>query len=239
MSDINRRQFVKLGLAGAAAVSLAGAGTVRAADAVALPPLPWAENALEPYISARTISFHYGKHHAGYVKKVNKAVAGTQLAGKSVEDILLTLTGKQPIQIKGRQSLFQNAAQVYNHTFYWNSLKPGGGGAPKGELAKAIEKSFGSLDKCKAWLAQAAGAQFGSGWAWLYVDKTGRIVAGRTPNAATPFTRRVKPLLTIDVWEHAYYLDYQNRRGDYVKAVIDNLLNWDMAAERFAAKGRG
>ena len=235
MSDMDRRQFVKFGLVGAAAVSLAGAGTVRAADSVALPPLPWAENALEPYISARTISFHYGKHHAGYVKKVNKAVAGTQLAGKSVEEILLTLTGKQPIQIKGRQSLFQNAAQVYNHTFYWNSLKPGGGGAPKGELAKAIEKSFGSLDKCKARLALAAGKQFGSGWAWLYVDKTGRIMAGRTPNAATPFTRGLKPLLTVDVWEHAYYLDYQNRRGDYVKAVIDNLLNWDMAAERFAA----
>lgn len=189
-----------------------------------LPKLPWAENALEPAISAKTISFHYGKHHAGYVNKLNDLLKGTDLADLKLDELVKKLAGD-----KDKTAIFNNAAQDWNHTFYWNSLKPKGGGKPTGKLAELIDKSFGGYDKFKEQLATAATGQFGSGWAWLIVDGD-KLAIVKTPNADTPLTSGKKCLLTVDVWEHAYYLDYQNRRPDYVTAVIDSLLNWDFAA---------
>jgi Fe-Mn family superoxide dismutase len=194
-----------------------------------LPPLPYADDALAPVISAQTISFHYGKHHKTYVDNLNKLIAGTDLEGQSLEKIVLASAGKAD-----RAGIFNNAAQVWNHTFYWNSLSPKGGGAPKGKLAEKVE-ALGGLDKVKTDLANAAVGRFGSGWAWLVADGDAvKIVT--TSNAEVPLTQGQTPLLTIDVWEHAYYLDYQNRRADHVKAVIDKLLNWDFAAENLAKR---
>ncbi|NLZ17154.1 MAG: superoxide dismutase [Desulfobulbaceae bacterium] len=189
-----------------------------------LPELPFADDALEPVISAKTLSFHHGKHHKAYVDNLNKLIEGTDLAGKSLEDIIKATAGKQD-----KAGIFNNAAQVWNHTFYWNSLKKDGGGEPPAELKKKIDGAFGSFDNFKKEFANAAVTQFGSGWAWLVTDGTAlRIV--KTGNAEVPFTDTgLKPLLTIDVWEHAYYLDFQNRRPDYANAVIDKLLNWDFA----------
>lgn len=189
-----------------------------------LPELPFAEDALEPVISAQTLSFHHGKHHKAYVDNLNKLIEDTDLACQSLEDIIRATAGKQD-----KAGIFNNAAQVWNHTFYWNSLKKGGGGEPPAELKKKIEGAFGSFDNFRKEFANAATTQFGSGWAWLTADgDTLRIV--KTGNAEVPFTGSdLKPLLTIDVWEHAYYLDYQNRRPDYANAVIDKLLNWDFA----------
>jgi Fe-Mn family superoxide dismutase len=194
-----------------------------------LPALPYAPEALAPTVSAQTISFHYGKHHQGYVNTLNKLLPGTPFAGKALEEIIRETAGKAE-----HAALFNNAAQIWNHTFYWQSLAPAGGGEPSGALAEAIKKSFGSVDACKAALAEAAGTQFGSGWAWLVAEK-GQVKAVKTPNAETPLTQAgVTPLLTIDVWEHAYYLDWQNRRADYVKAIIEQRLNWKFAGENFA-----
>jgi len=226
---ISRRQLLigAGGLVAAAAAATWGLKT-NASTARTLPALPWAPNALDPVISARTIEFHYGKHHQGYLDNLNKLTAGTDMADIALDKIILA-TANAP----EKAGLFNNAAQVWNHTFYWNSLKPGGAPVPA-ELAPAIDKSFGSLDNLNKELAQAAITQFASGWAWL-VKEGEALKVVKTANAATPLTAGQKPLLTIDVWEHAYYLDYQNRRADYVAAVIGKLLNWDFALANFKA----
>lgn len=190
-----------------------------------LPPLPYAENALEPVVSAKTMSFHYGKHHKTYVDNLNKFIEGTEFASMPLEKIITSTAGK-PEKI----TIFNNAAQTWNHTFYWNSLTPKGGGEPPAALKKKIEASFGSVDACKKELASAAVAQFGSGWAWLVMD-AGKLKVVKTANADNPLTTGLKPLLVIDVWEHAYYLDYQNRRADYINAVLEKLINWEFALQ--------
>ena len=198
---------------------------------IELPPLPYAEDALDPVISARTMSFHYGKHHKAYVDNLNKLVAGTDLSETPLEDLIKGTAGKAD-----QAGLFNNAAQIWNHTFFWNSMKPGGGGAPTGAIADAINSAFGGYENFKKEFTTAAVTQFGSGWAWLVADK-GAVKLVKTANAETPLTGKATPLLTIDVWEHAYYLDYQNRRPDFVAAVIDNLLNWDFANANLAKAG--
>jgi superoxide dismutase, Fe-Mn family len=190
-----------------------------------LPPLPYAENALEPVISAHTIGVHYGKHHKTYVDNLNKLIAGTELAEMPLEKIIAAAAGKPD-----KAGIFNNAAQVWNHTFYWHSLRPHGGGEPPAALKQKIEAAFGGVAGFTQELANAAVTQFGSGWAWLVLaGDTLKVV--KTANADNPTTQGLKPLLTIDVWEHAYYLDYQNRRADYVNAVIEKLFNWEFAAE--------
>ena len=190
-----------------------------------LPALPYAESALDPVISANTLSFHYGKHHKGYVDTLNKLVAGTELVGLSLEQLINETAGQAD-----KVAIFNNAAQTWNHTFYWRSLRPKGGGEPPAELMDLIKSAFGNVDACKKELATAATTQFGSGWAWLVLEGD-KLKVIKTANAETPLTKGAKPLLTIDVWEHAYYLDFQNRRADYVNAVLDKLINWDFAAD--------
>jgi len=190
-----------------------------------LPPLPYADSALSPVISANTINFHYGRHHRGYVDNLNNLISGTVFADMPLEKIITMTAGKAD-----NAAIFNNAAQIWNHSFYWRSLKPKGGGEPPAVLMKKIEASFGSPDTCRKELATAAMAQFGSGWVWLVLDG-GSLKVVKTANAEVPITAGLKPLLTIDVWEHAYYPDYQNRRADYVGAVLDKLINWDFAAE--------
>ncbi len=190
-----------------------------------LPPLPYADNALDPVISANTLGFHYGKHHKTYVDNLNKLITGTDLADLSLEEIIKSTAGQAD-----KTGIFNNAAQVWNHTFYWNSLSPKGGGEPPAALKQKIEASFGSVEACKKELATAATTQFGSGWAWLVKDGD-KLQVTKTGNADLPLTKGMKPLLTIDVWEHAYYLDYQNRRVDYVNAVLEKLINWGFAAD--------
>jgi Fe-Mn family superoxide dismutase len=190
-----------------------------------LPPLPYGESALDPVISAKTIGFHYGKHHKGYVDALNKLIAGTALENLSLEKLIAETAGKAD-----KVAIFNNAAQTWNHTFYWRSLRPNGGGEPPAALKQRIEASFGNLDACKRDLAIAATTEFGSGWAWLVLE-AGKLKVIKTGNAETPLTKGVKRLLAIDVWEHAYYLDYQNRRADYVNAVLDKLINWGFAAD--------
>jgi Fe-Mn family superoxide dismutase len=187
-----------------------------------LPPLPYAENALEPIITAKTMSFHYDKHHKGYVDNLNKLIAGTEYADLSLENIIASTAEGTAI--------FNNAAQTWNHTFYWKSISPKGGGEPPAALKEKIVASFGSVDACKKELASAGVSQFGSGWSWL-VFEGGRLKVVKTANADVPLAKGMKPLLTIDVWEHAYYLDYQNRRPDYVNAVLDKLINWEFALQ--------
>lgn len=198
--------------------------TERAA-AFTLPPLPYADNALSPVISANTIGFHYGKHHKGYVDNLNNIAKGTKYENMSLEDVVL-----QSAKSKADTAIFNNSAQIWNHNFYWNSLKPNGGGMPSGKLAQKINESFGSFDNFKKQFADVTISQFGTGWGWLVADKKGKLSIVKTGDAEVPVTQGLKPLLTIDVWEHAYYLDYQNRRADHVKAVIDKLLNWEFAA---------
>jgi Fe-Mn family superoxide dismutase len=190
-----------------------------------LPALPYADNALDPVISANTIGFHYGKHHKGYVDNLNKLIEGTEFENLPLEKIITETAGKVD-----KTAIFNNAAQTWNHTFYWHSLKPKGGGEPSAALKQTIEASFDTLDACKKELVAAATTQFGSGWAWL-VLADGKLKVVKTGNADTPLIKGMKPLLTIDVWEHAYYLDYQNRRVDYVNAVLDKLINWNFAAD--------
>ena len=194
-----------------------------------LEPLPYAENALEPVISAKTLSFHYGKHHVGYLATLKKLIAGTPNEGQPIETIV------QNAAATGATAIFNNAAQVWNHAFYWKSLAPvGAGGAPEGAFGEAVARDFGSFANLKSALADAAVKRFGSGWAWL-VARDGKLSVISTPNAETPLTQAaVKPLLTVDVWEHAYYLDWQNRRADYVAALLDKLANWKFAAENFS-----
>jgi Fe-Mn family superoxide dismutase len=193
-----------------------------------LPPLPYADDALSPVISANTIGFHYGKHHKAYVDNLNKFSEGTEYAQMSLVDIIRATAGKAD-----KAALFNNAGQIWNHTFFWESLKAGGGGKPTGKLADLIDRDLGGYDKFKTDFTQAAVTQFGSGWAWLVAEQ-GTLSIKKTANAETPISGAAIPLLTIDVWEHAYYLDYQNRRPDFVTAVIDKLLDWDRANERLA-----
>jgi Fe-Mn family superoxide dismutase len=205
--------------------SMKVASAADASGAFVLPALPYAENALDPVISANTMSYHYGKHHKAYVDNLNKAVVGTEFAGQPLEKIIAATYGKPE-----RSGIYNNAAQDWNHTFYWKSLKSGGGGEPAAALKQKIEAAFGSVDACKKELASAATTQFGSGWAWLVLDGD-KVAVLKTGNADSPLVLGKKPLLTIDVWEHAYYLDYQNKRPDYIAGVLDKLLNWDFAAQ--------
>jgi len=188
---------------------------------IALPSLPYGKDALAPYISANTLEFHYGKHHQAYVDNLNKLIAGNDLAGKSLEDIIKNTAGDT-----AKAGIFNNAAQVWNHSFYWQCLKKAGGGAPTGAIAGRITATWGNYDKFVEELKNAGLTQFGSGWAWLVLDGNNLKIT-KTANADTPIAHGQKALLTIDVWEHAYYLDYQNRRPDYLAAVIKNLINWD------------
>jgi len=197
-----------------------------------LPELPYAKDALAPHISAETLGFHHGKHHAAYVSKMNAAIEGTAKADLPLEDLIRATASD------GDQGLFNNAAQTWNHTFYWNSMTPKGGGAPKGDLAERIDRDFGSLEGFRKAFADAGATQFGSGWAWLIV-RGGKLEVRKTLNAETPLTEDgAVPLLTMDVWEHAYYLDYQNRRPDYIETFLDKLVNWDFAAENLAKSGQ-
>jgi len=184
-----------------------------------LPPLPYAQDALDPYISAETLEYHYGKHHATYVTNLNKLTEGTDLADKSLEDVIAQADGP----------LFNNAAQVWNHTFYWSCMAPGGGGEPTGDMAEKINSAFGSYAEFRTQFADAATTQFGSGWAWLADDGSGLKIL-KTANADTPLKHSAKALLTIDVWEHAYYIDYRNARPKYIATFMDSLLNWDFVA---------
>ena len=196
--------------------------------AIVLPLLPYAENALEPHYSAKTIGFHYGKHHKAYVDNLNKLVAGTPMETKALEEIIMSAAGDS-----SKIGMFNNAAQVWNHTFFWNCMRPGGGGRPKGDLAARIDAAFGSYEKFADQFKAAAVGRFGSGWGWL-VREGGALKIMSTANADTPMTSKQTPLLTVDVWEHAYYLDYQNRRPDFVQAFLDHLVNWDFAAANLA-----
>jgi Fe-Mn family superoxide dismutase len=217
---LTRRQFLGTSLLALASFAVR---PVHAASPIMLPPLPYAEDALAPVVSANTLGFHYGKHHKAYVDNLNRLIAGTDLADLPLDKIVLASAGKAD-----RVAIFNNAAQAWNHSFYWKSLRPNGGGEPPAALRKKIEDSFGSVDALKKELLTAATAQFGSGWAWLVVDGD-KLKVVKTGNADLPFTAGLKPLLTIDVWEHAYYLDYQNRRADYVNALLDKLINWEFA----------
>ncbi len=192
-----------------------------------LPDLPYPHDALQPYLSKETLEFHHDKHHATYVTNANTLLADSGLDGKSLETIVAETHGKNV-------PLFNNAAQHYNHSEYWKSMKPNGGGKVPGDLEKALVDSFGSVEKAKAELVQAGMTQFGSGWAWLAVTD-GKIVVLKTGNADNPLAQGAKPILTVDVWEHTYYVDYRNRRPDYLKAFVDNLVSWDYVAERYAA----
>lgn len=230
--SVNRRRFIGTLLAGSAVLAFGELILPRSARAATgpftLPPLPYDDGALSPAISANTIGFHYGKHHQGYVNNLNQLVAGTPLADEPLDAVVKATAGKTD-----QVAIFNNAAQVWNHNFYWNSLRPKGGGKPSGMLADLIDKSFGDYDKFKAEFAKAATSQFGSGWAWLVRDGD-KLIVTKTGNADTPIAHGQQPLLTIDVWEHAYYLDYQNRRADYVAAVLDSLINWDFASQNLA-----
>jgi Fe-Mn family superoxide dismutase len=226
LSRFSRREF--LCMSSIAAVTIATGGFFsngRAQAPYTLPPLPYGEKELEPVISSRTLAFHYGKHHMGYVNNLNRLIADTEFADIPLEEIITCTAGQAD-----KTAIFNNAAQTWNHTFFWQSLSPNGGGEPSDELKQRIESCFGSLEACKKELAGEASRQFGSGWVWLILDGD-KLKVTKTGNADVPITKGMKPLLTIDVWEHAYYLDYQNRRGDYVKALLDKLINWDFAAQ--------
>lgn len=189
-----------------------------------LPELPYAKDALAPHISAETLDFHYGKHHASYVSKLNGLVENTDLADKSLEDIIKTSEG----------GIFNNAAQIWNHTFYWNSLSPNGGGTATGGIADAIEKTWGSYDAFKTEMSNQATGNFGSGWTWLVKNAAGELQIVNTSNAGCPLTDGLTPILTIDVWEHAYYIDYRNARPSYLEAFW-SLVNWDFANQNYSA----
>jgi len=228
---MDRRKFLKLsaGAGTLALLQMAGVGcTDSEGGSIKLPSLPYKADALEPYISEKTIHFHYGKHHSGYVKKLNRMIQGTAYAGLTIEAIIQKTHGSAD-----EAGIFNNAAQVFNHTFYWNSMKPGGGGVPVGIIAEKINADFGSYDAFKKAFASAALSQFGSGWAWLVKDGDALKII-KTANADTPVARGLIPLLTVDVWEHAYYLDYQNRRADYIDAYLKNLVNWEFAETNLA-----
>lgn len=197
---------------------------------VELPPPPYPLDALEPHMSKSTLEYHWGKHHRAYVDNLGKQIAGTDLDAKSLVDIIqATWNNGSPT------APFNNAAQVWNHTFFWESMTPNGGGKPTGQVAAAIDKSFGSYDKFAEQFKQAGATQFGSGWAWLITDKAGNLKVTKSPNAETPIVVGETPILTMDVWEHAYYLDYQNKRPVYMEVFLDKLVNWNKVEERFKA----
>jgi Fe-Mn family superoxide dismutase len=228
LTSMSRRQFLATTVAASAMVASSVIGLPAfgqgGAPSFELPPLPYPEDALAPYISGRTLSFHYGKHHRGYVDKLNELVKGTNLAESSLKEIIKTTAGDEK-----RLAIFNKADQAWNHT----CMRPKGGGAPSGDLDKKITAAFGSFENFKKEFTEAAATQFGSGWAWLTADgKSLKVV--KTGNAFTPLAYGQTPLLTIDVWEHAYYLDYQNRRKDYIAAFLDHLVNWDFVAENLA-----
>jgi Fe-Mn family superoxide dismutase len=194
------------------------------------PPLPFAVDALEPYgMKAETFEYHYGKHHKAYVDNLNKLTAGSDLANKSLEEVI-----KISFQDSSKAGIFNNAAQVWNHSFFWNCLKAGGGGAPSGDIAARIEKDFGSYDKFAEEFSNAAATQFGSGWAWL-ADDGGTLKVMKTPNAENPLAHGKKALLTLDVWEHAYYIDFKNARPAFIKNFMEKLVNWDFVSHNLAA----
>ncbi len=193
-----------------------------------LPALPYSKDALEPHMSAETMDYHHGKHHNTYVVNLNKLLDGGDLAGKTLEEIVAATAGDA-----AKAGVFNNAAQVWNHTFFWHCMKPGGGGAPSGDLATRIDAAFGSFDAFKQEFTNAALTQFGSGWAWLVVDG-GALKVVKTPNADTPIAHGQTPLLCIDVWEHAYYIDHRNARPKFVETFLGNLANWDFAAANLA-----
>jgi Fe-Mn family superoxide dismutase len=227
-NEIDRRTFVRslisgCVIAGTGMYAFYGGSDAHAASEITQPPLPYKEDALEPYISKRTIEFHYGKHHKAYVDNTNQLAGAAGLAGLSLEELIKKSAGSADMT-----SLFNNAAQAWNHNFYWKSMLPGAH-KPDKRLDKMIEASFGGYDNFAKEFENAALTQFGSGWAWLVLDQD-KLKVTKTSNADNPLVHGQVPLLTLDVWEHAYYLDYQNRRADYVKAVRDNLLNWEFAA---------
>ncbi len=194
-----------------------------------LPDLPYAANALEPVISANAFSFHHGKHHKAYVDKANELVAGTEYASMSLEEVIKKTAGDS-----SKGVLFNNVAQIWNHTFFWNSMKPNGGGLPTGAIAKKIDEDFGSFDKFKEEFKNAGMTQFGSGWVWLVLEN-GKLKVTKTPNADLPMAHGQVAILTCDVWEHAYYIDFQNRRPDFLTAFLEKLVNWDFANKNLAA----
>ena len=196
--------------------------------ALELPALNYSLDALAPHINSLTMSIHHGKHHAAYVTNGNKLIEGTELAGKSAADIVKATAGKAD-----KVAIFNNAAQAWNHSFYWSSMKPKGGGKPSGNIAKKIDTDLGGYQKFVELFTQAGATQFGSGWAWLSL-RNGKLEVSKTANAETPLVTGATPLLTMDVWEHAYYLDFQNRRPDYIKAFLDHLVNWDFANQNLA-----
>jgi superoxide dismutase, Fe-Mn family len=198
------------------------------APSVTLPALPYSQAALQPVISENTLGFHYGKHHKTYIETLNKLIAGTEFEGMPLEQIVKATTNR-PDHVE----IFNNAGQAWNHNFYWRSMRPNGGGEPPAGLKRLMEASFGSADACKKEISKAAVGQFGSGWAWLVQDGE-KLKVVKTADANSPLAEGSRPLLTIDVWEHAYYLDYQNRRVDYANAVLDKLVNWGFAAENLA-----
>jgi Fe-Mn family superoxide dismutase len=189
--------------------------------AFSLPPLPYDKGALAPHLSAETLEYHHGKHHQAYVTNLNKLVEGKPEEKKSLEEIILS----------SEAGIFNNAAQIYNHTFYWHSMKPNGGGEPTGDLADAIKRDFGSFEKFSQAFSEAGATQFGSGWAWLAVGADKKLVVTKTPNADLPMKHGQRALLTMDVWEHAYYIDYRNARPKYIETFLKSLVNWDFVAE--------
>jgi superoxide dismutase, Fe-Mn family len=193
-----------------------------------LPPLPYPMHALEPYTSARTLEFHHGKHQQAYVTTLNKLTQDTAMANQSLEAIIIATAND-----KSKSAIFDSAAQVWNHTFFWNSMRPGGGGRPNASITEGIDRSFGSLDKFHAQFKEAATTEFGSGWAWLVLDGN-MFKITKTSNAVNPLSQGQTALLTCDVWEHAYYLDYQNRRPDFIEGFLDHLLDWDFVARNIA-----
>jgi Fe-Mn family superoxide dismutase len=208
------------------ALAFIGCGADQEKPLLVLSPLPYSEDALEPYISAETMNLHYGKHHAGYINTANRLLKDSAFRDKTLVEVIRLTADK-----KEYGDLFNNAAQAWNHAFFWQCVKPGGGGLPKGQLAKKIEDAFGSFDAFKNDFLAASKGHFGSGWVWLVLDRdTLKVVT--TANADTPLAHELKPVLTVDVWEHAYYLDYQNRRTDFVETVLDKLANWDFVASQ-------
>ena len=231
---MQRREFLKWTLGAGAIGTLYMTGLIKTSraqsvnPAILQSPLPFKKEDLEPYISAKTIEFHYGKHHAGYVAKTNQLIAGTEYEKMPLVDIIQKTAGDAD-----KAAIFNNAAQVFNHTFYWNSMHPKGGGKPTGNIGQKIEESYEDHQKFAKAFSDAAVSQFGSGWAWLVLD-AGELKIIKTANADTPVAHGLKPVLTIDVWEHAYYLDYQNRRADYVQAFMEHLINWEFAAQNLS-----
>jgi Fe-Mn family superoxide dismutase len=218
---MNRRTFLALSIGTTIVANFPA--IIGKAQTFSVPSLPYKDDALSPVISANTIGFHYGKHHKGYADTLNRIAKGTEFESLSLENVVLK-SYKQK-----NWAIFNNSAQIWNHDFYWNSMKPNGGGKPSGKILNKINDSFGNWENFRKTFAETTLSQFGTGWGWLCVDKKGKLVITKTGDADVPMTQNLKPLLTIDVWEHAYYLDYQNKRAAYVDAVIDKLLNWEFA----------